>query len=85
MDEFELNRIFFFFHEPTIIGMVRIGADTTLRSSQPAPPLTVKATEVQCRRYREDGGKPQWKLRKTDAEHGGTQNSRARRAGIDRM
>ena len=50
---------------------------------------TVKATEVQCRtetnvsEYSEDGGKPQWKLRKTDAEHGGTQKSRARRAGIE--
>ena len=29
----------FLFHEPTIIGMVGIGADTTLRSSQPAPLL----------------------------------------------
>ena len=47
---------------------------------------TVNATEVQCRtetnvsEYSEDGGKPQWKVRKIDAEHGGTQKSRARRA-----
>ena len=33
----ELNE--FLFHEPTIIGMVGTGADTTFRSSQPAPPL----------------------------------------------
>ena len=49
----------------------------------------VKATEVQCRtetnfsEYSEDGGKPQRRQRKTEAEHGGTQKSRARRAGIE--
>ena len=70
--------------------MVGINADTTLRSFSAGTALkTVKATEVQCRtetnisEYSEDGGKQQWWLRKTDAEHGGTQKSRARRAGIE--
>ena len=38
------------FQALVIFGMVEIGTDTTLRSSQPTlPRTTVKATETQCR------------------------------------
>ena len=68
--------------------MVGIGADTTLRSSQPATlSKTVKATEITyCRTetsvsdYSENRGKP---LQKFGAEHGINHNPRARRAGIE--
>ena len=50
---------------------------------------TVKSADKQCRtetsvsRHREYGGTPLRSLRKAEAWHGGTQNLRKRRAGIE--
>ena len=78
---FFISRSFYFGRDRCLYDLAVFSAGTAHK--------TVKATEVQCRtetnvpEYSEDGGKPQCRLRKTDAGHEGTQKSRARRAGIE--
>ena len=71
--------------------MVGIGASKTLVVLSAGTVLTtVKATETQCGTeiivcvYSEDGVEPQQRLRKTDAQYGGSHKLHARRASIER-
>ena len=75
---------------PTIIGTIGIDADMTIAVFSAGTTLTtVKETETRYRteinasQCSEGRGKPQRKLRKTDAEDGDTQKPQARRSEIE--